>query len=77
MSASAWAAMWHSRNRLDGVTEHLVYTHGVIALFATRKQAREFIDREYGYIRARPDLRAEPHGWRIPKPARVTVEPAR
>lgn len=68
-----WAAKWRSQNRQDGRTEHLINVDTIPALFRTRRACREFIDRGYGYIRERPDLRAEPHGWRLPTPVRVVV----
>lgn len=42
-------------------------------LFRTRREAQLFIAKEYGYLRHRPDLRAEPHGWRMPKAVKVEV----
>jgi hypothetical protein len=42
-------------------------------LFRTRQKAREYINEKYGYIRTRPDLRVEPHGWRIPTAIKVDV----
>jgi hypothetical protein len=66
----AWGVRWHSRNRLDGDLRHLMWT----PLFRTRRECRAFIDDEYGYIRKRPDLRVEPHGWRVPKAVRVEVK---
>lgn len=75
VTGSAWAGLWYSRNKLDGVTRHLLYFNGVIALFSTRRKAKEFIEQKYGYIRTRKDLRNEPHGWRLPQPIRVSVTP--
>ncbi|KKN75777.1 hypothetical protein LCGC14_0376530 [marine sediment metagenome] len=68
-----WGAMWHSKNHLDDVTEHLLYKDRVPVLFTTRQQARDYIKKVYGYIGSRSDLRAEPHGWRLPRPVRVEV----
>lgn len=68
-----WALLWRSCNKLDGRREHIVYKNCLPALFRTREQARRFAAQEYGYIRRRKDLRTEPHGWRIPKPVRVSV----
>lgn len=70
---SAWAALWTSRNQLDGLTRHLIYENGVPALFPKRRFARNFIRAQYGYIATRADLRAEPHGWRLPVAVKVTV----
>lgn len=72
---SAWAALWQSENKMDGKTRYIIYRNLLPALFKTRKQARDYIEKEYSYIRNRPDLKAEPHGWRMPKAIRVTITP--
>ncbi len=69
----AWAGLWHSRNALDGVSEHILHENCLPILFKTRKEARAHILKHYGYIRYREDLRQEPHGWRLPQPIRVTI----
>lgn len=70
-----WAAEWRSENELDGVTRHLIQTpdHPCVFLFRTRKACQAWIRHNYGYIAKRPDLRREPHGWRMPQPVRVEV----
>lgn len=68
-----WAAEWHSVNRVDGDRRHLLHRDLVPVLFTTRRAARAYIDAEHGYIRDRPDLRAEPHGWHIPRAVLVRV----
>ena len=81
-----WAIKWRSNCHIDGRREHLMgrYGCGIRAApdhlagytkmaFKTRQSAREFITENYGYIRTRPDLRREPHGWKIPIPVRVIV----
>lgn len=70
---SLWAALWRSENRLDGKRSYLIYLDGYPVLFKTRKEAREYIKREYGYIQSRPDLRSEPHGWKMPISVRVKI----
>jgi hypothetical protein len=77
VDSKAWGVLWHAENRLDGITEYLCRnedTH-LPALFLTRAEAREYISQRYGYIKARPDLRAEPHGWSIPRAVRVEIKP--
>jgi hypothetical protein len=73
----AWAVEWHSWNRLDGHQRHLVWdygTHpGAFKLYRTRRECRAFIEERYGYIRDRPDLLGEPHGWFMPRAVRVEV----
>lgn len=69
-----WGAMWYSKNKISGETKHLLNDdRGIPALFPSRKEAREWINKRYGYIRFRKDLRREPHGWRFPRPVRVEV----
>ena len=70
-----WALEWRSVNALDGETRHLIFRDRLPALFITRDDARRFAVQEYGYIKSRPDLRCEPHGWRMPRPVRVVISP--
>ena len=72
---SAWGILWRSDNRLDGKCEHLFIRFGSYGLFQTRKACRDFIEEEYGWIRARDDLRREPYGWKMPKAVRVSITP--
>ena len=69
---SFWAVEWRSRNKLDGVERHLQWENE-LRLYRTRREARAFINLKYGYIRYRPDLHKEPHGWRMPRAVRVKV----
>ncbi len=75
----AWGVQWYSRNRVDGESRHLQWQPvpdgcpGDFILFRTRAQCRAYIDQHYGYIRERPDLLREPHGWRVPRAVRVKV----
>lgn len=68
-----WALLWHQKNQLDGVTQHLIYADCLPVLFRTRREARAFAEMKYGFIKTRQDLRVEPHGWRFPKPVYVNV----
>jgi hypothetical protein len=43
-------------------------------VFPTRRACRAYIDVHFGYLRERPDLRAEPYGYRMPQAVRVTVQ---
>lgn len=75
-----WALKWRQKNMLDGKREHLMLKHfpsiGFNGLFDTRQEARDFRDANYGYIKRRPDLLAEPHGWKMPQvvKARLILE---
>jgi len=68
-----WALEWRSVNALDGERRHLIFENRIPALFTTRAAARDFAQKRWGYIKDRPDLRREPHCWRMPRPVRVTV----
>lgn len=68
-----WGLKWVSENKLDGRKEYIMWEHGQPLLFRTRQQARNSRDYRFGYIRNRPDLKGEPHGWRLPRPVRVEV----
>ena len=73
-----WAVLWRSKGGVDGDVERVQWGHGPSAgeppvLFKTRKECREFIKTRYGYIAKRKDLRAYPHGWRMPQPVRVKL----
>lgn len=74
---SIWAAQWHSNNMLGSDTKHLCYEDCFPKLFHTRQECRNYIKEKYGYIAERPDLQAEPHGWRMPQAIKVIVIPAK
>lgn len=71
--AEKWGALWHSKNKVDGVTEHILRENCVPVLFRTRQEARDWIEEKYGYLKHRKDLRSEPHGWKLPKPVKVKI----
>ena len=86
MNAAKWAIECRSNNRLDGARSGLAgrFSSGLadapahlggytVMVFATRAAARLYIEVHYGYIARRPDLHAEPHGWKMPRPVRVKV----
>lgn len=71
-----WGILWRSDNMLDGKREHLIWNwhdpHRVTPiLFKTRRAARDYKKRYYNYLSARPDLKAEPHGWKRPSVVKV------
>lgn len=71
-----WGVLCRSSNALDGDRSWLegdACAQSRTALFPTRKAAASHIEEKWGYLKDRPDLRAEPHGWRMPRPVRVTV----
>jgi hypothetical protein len=78
--AGLWGLVWRSCNALDGEQRHLICEAGLPLLYRTRRAALADAELRFGYIRRRPDLQAEPHGWRMPRAVRVTIaaqEPAR
>ena len=87
--AIGWAIEWRSDSALDGKRRCILgighfgapltplpdcYGAYHTMVFRSRAKAREFIRRRYGYIAERPDLRREPHGWKMPRPVRVRVD---
>lgn len=71
----AWGILHHHKNRLDGERRYLEGDPalGYARTFKTREEAREYNEAIYGYIRHRPDLKAEPFGWHMPRVVRVRV----
>lgn len=59
-----WCVWWHDRAMWDGERPLLFYT---------RREARQYINSRYGYIRTRADLRAPPFSWRMPQARRIIV----
>jgi hypothetical protein len=66
-----WMPMWRA-NPPSGADYHLI---GPIekTLFRTRRECRQWIQIEYGYIARRKDLRVAPCWWRMPIPVRVRI----
>ena len=73
LAFTRWGALWRSENELDGRERYIMCESECPVLFRTRAQARKWILENFGYIATRPDLRREPHGWRMPVPVRVAV----
>lgn len=68
-----WAAQWHSRNKTEGDKKHICYENCMPVIFRTRAEARKWIELRYGFIKTRPDLKQEPHGWRLPRAIKVGI----
>ena len=68
-----YGAIWDQKNKLDGETHHIINQNCLPVLFVTKKEAKEFIKLNYGYIATRKDLRREPHGWKMPKVVRLKI----
>ncbi len=83
-TVKAWGIEWRSKSILDGERRSLLgrFSPGLEApphlagyktmAFETRKAAQAHIEQYYSDCR-RPDLRAEPHGWRMPRAVRINV----
>ena len=67
-----WAVLWHS-DAFDGCSRYFLWNGTQPWLFRTRREARTHIREKFGYIRERPDLRGQPHGWHVPQAVRVEV----
>ena len=70
-----WGALWRQNSYLDGgPRSHIINGPDCLpVLFRTRRAARDYIEKHYGYIRDRRDLREQPHGWMLPAPVRVEI----
>jgi hypothetical protein len=68
-----WGALWYSKNRLDGVSCHIINENCLPMLFATRRKARKWLNEKYGYIKTRKDLRGKDYGWRFPRIVRLKI----
>ena len=64
-----WAIRWHEA---DG-PQYFMWNGVQPYLFRTRREAREAINEEWGYVKYRADLRAPPCNWRMPRPVKVSV----
>jgi len=69
-----WGLQWKSKNEIDGETKHIIHENLLPLLFKRKHQATIYARKRYGYIAKRKDLRADPHGWRMPKPVKLIVE---
>lgn len=78
-----WGAVhqFSNRHNLDFVKTGKNHSHGRLicerglpVMFTRKKDMAQYISIRYGYIANRKDLRAYPHGWRMPKIVKVKVE---
>ena len=67
-----WGVMWRSDSAFQQ-SRHFMYEKRLPVMFVTRREAREWIKKNYGYVAQRPDLQGEPHGWKMPVPVKVRV----
>lgn len=69
-----WGVKFRSKCLLDGERSHLINKDFCPVMYRTRQGARDFINMHYGFLRERPDLKKEPHGWKIPIPVKVLIK---
>ena len=74
LTMAIWGLEWRSNNVLDGERKYLIYQDTLPCMFKTRREARCYLRDRYGYIRTRPDLRVEPHGWKMPRVTKLIVK---
>lgn len=53
---------------------HIEFDNCMPKFFHTRKEAREYNTKKYGYIKTRKDLRSHPFNWRMPVPVKVSID---
>jgi hypothetical protein len=70
-SVTRWGVRW--RQVGPNASEHIMYENRVPVIFYTRREAREWVNKRYGYIRGRKDLFSAPHFLRMPAPIRVKL----
>lgn len=59
-----WGVKWNG---------NIMWHKGEPLFFHKRKEARIYIDANYGYIRERADLRRPPFNWKMPKAVKIEV----
>ena len=71
----AWAVEGRASSKAGGERQFPTWDqHDRFRVFETRRDCRAYIEERWGYLRERPDLRAGPFGWRMPRAVRVTVQ---
>ena len=63
-----WAVQW-----MCPKPEYILWRQCLPLLFRSRRDARVWIEENYGYIKTRADLRSIPHNWRLPRAVKVAV----
>ena len=74
IKAKAWGVLWRVNNKASGKILSIMYAEtGTPVLFRTKRLAKEWIRQNHASVAHRTDLRAEPYGWRMPIPVRVSI----
>ena len=74
IKAKAWGVLWRVNNKASGEILSLIYAEtGTPVLFKSKRLAKEWIRQNHASVAHRTDLRAEPYGWRMPIPVRVSI----
>ncbi len=75
-----WAVLFRQKRPWEdgGYHEHLIRDRlddmNRVKLFRTRREARDWARKHYGYISRRPDLKAAPHHWLPVKVVKITTQ---
>lgn len=69
--AVKWPIRWAA---MSPWSDSICFENCVPVLFRTRREAQEWTEKKYGYIRQRLDLSAAPHHWRLKSPVKVKIE---
>lgn len=75
-----WGIVKSSDNWLDGAREWFdpAWQNGLNMvpmprMYVTRREAREACTRMRNDLKGRPDLQAQPHGWKMPRVCKIKV----
>ena len=71
---TVWVAIsQYKGDSLLGLAGLMHYNNGVPAIFRTKRECKEWIDKEYYCYRRRPK-RQRHKSWRLPKPVKAVVK---
>ena len=74
IKAKAWGVLWRVHTKAAGEILSIIYAEtGTPVLFKSKRLAKEWIRQNHASVAQRKDLRAEPYGWRMPVPVRVSI----
>lgn len=73
-SIPRWGILHRKENKLDGKKSWLRCDRTCMPeMFQTREEAREFISVNLKSTYSRPELKIEPHGWKMPIPVKIEI----
>ncbi len=68
-----WGILFKYKDSVYTPCSRIEYKGGIPIIFKTKIACKKYIDKNYGYIKIRKDLRNYPHFWRLPKPTKIDV----